>query len=66
MKVWLVIEDGCGAHEPEGVMSIWTTEEAARSEAARLCERDKEDARGDDLFWVRSLDVDVANEVAVT
>lgn len=33
--VWLVLGDNGGAWEPDPVLSIWTTEEAAKAEASR-------------------------------
>jgi hypothetical protein len=42
MRVWAVMEDGEGAHEPEAVMSLWTTLDGAAAEVARLNERHAE------------------------
>jgi hypothetical protein len=34
--VFLVIGDNMGAHEPEPILSIWTTSEAAENEKERV------------------------------
>ncbi len=43
--VYFVMRDGCGAHEPEGVMSVWDDQQKAQIEVDRLSELGRE--------WVR-------------
>ena len=35
-EVFAVVLDGEGAHEPEAVLSVWDTEDAARADAERI------------------------------
>lgn len=36
VKLYLVLVDGGGSHEPEAVVSLWTTRALAEDEVARL------------------------------
>ncbi len=36
MTLYAVFRSSCGAHEPDGLLSLWTTLQAAEKEAERV------------------------------
>jgi hypothetical protein len=64
VKLWAIWEDGGGAHEPQGLMSLWTTREAAEAEIVSLQAAYGRHYRGrpEDFkpqrFWLNEVETD--------
>ncbi len=63
-RVYLILRDGRGAHEPEAVMSVWADKWLAEDEAERLRElsvaRFGEDAAS--WFYAKGVDLNEQND----
>lgn len=59
--IYFVMQDGGGAHEPEGVISVWTSREAAWDDAERLIAEETAALGRPDVkppYFVREVEAD--------
>jgi hypothetical protein len=65
MQVWCVVVDGMGAHEPQAILSIWTSLDGAIREVARLnAEHPPTYYDYEYCFWVKA-ETDMSSDMGI-